>query len=77
MTPLWMMTPNLFANLDDGSALLQVVTRNSLGDNAEILGAINLPLGPSGSEFGGIEAGLPGIYLSSDFSLFAQFAWYF
>ena len=77
MTPLWMLTPNLFTNLDDGSALLQVVTRNSLGDNAEILGAINLPIGPSGSEFGGIEAGLPGVYLATDFSLFAQFSWYF
>jgi hypothetical protein len=77
LTPLWMLTPNLFANLDDGSALLQVVTRNSLGDNAEFLAAINLPLGPGGTEFGGIEAGIPGVYFSSDFSLFAQFAWYF
>jgi len=64
-------------NSDDGSALLQVVTRNSLGDNAEFLAAINLPIGPGGTEFGGIEAGMPGVYLSSDFSLFAQFAWYF
>ena len=77
VTPLWILTPNLFANLDDGSALLQIVTRNSLGDNAEILGALNLPIGPSGSEFGGIEAGVPGVYLSSNFSVFAQFAWYF
>jgi hypothetical protein len=77
LTPLWMLTPNLFANLDDGSALLQVVTRNSLSDNAEFLGALNLPIGPSGTEFGGIEAGMPGVYFSSDFSLFAQFAWYF
>lgn len=77
LTPLWMLTPNLFANLDDGSALLQVVSRNSLGDNAEFLAAINLPIGPGGTEFGGIEAGLPGVYFSSDFSLFAQFAWYF
>ena len=77
MTPLWMLTPNLFWNLDDGSALLQVVTRNSLSDNVEFLAAINLPVGPNGSEFGGIDAGLPGIYLSADASLFAQIAWYF
>ena len=77
MSPLWMLTPNLFANLDDGSALLQVVTRNSLGDNAEILGAINVPIGPSGSEFGGIEAGVSGVYLATDLSLFAQFSFYF
>ena len=77
MTPLWMLTPNLFANLDDGSALLQVVSRNSLSDNSEILAALNLPLGPNGSEFGGIETIIPGTYLSTDFSVFAQFAWYF
>lgn len=77
MTPLWSLTPNLFANLDDGSALLQVVSRSSLGDNAELLASLNLPLGPDGSEFGGIEADMPGVYLSTDFSLFAQFAWYF
>ncbi|MDH4074172.1 MAG: hypothetical protein OEV41_13800 [Gammaproteobacteria bacterium] len=77
MTPLWMLTPNLFANLDDGSALMQLVTRRSLGDNTEFLAAVNLPIGPGGTEFGGIEAGVPGVYLSTDFSLFAQFAWYF
>ncbi len=77
MTPLWMLTPNLFTNLDDGSSLLQVVTRNSLGDEAEILAAINLPIGPAGSEFGGIGAGLPGVYLSTDASVFVQFGWYF
>ena len=77
MTPLWMLTPNLFANLDDGSALLQLVSRNSLSDNSEILAALNLPLGPSGSEFGGIESPVPGTYFSTDFSVFAQFAWYF
>lgn len=77
LSPLWLVTPNLFANLDDGSALLQLVTRNSLGNNAEFLGALNLPLGPNGSEFGGVGTGTPGLYLSSDFSVFAQFAWYF
>lgn len=77
LTPLWTVTPNLFANLEDGSALLQVVSRNSLGDNSEILAAINLPIGPGGSEFGGIEAGMPDTYLASDLALFAQFAFYF
>ncbi|MGI9263172.1 MAG: hypothetical protein ACR2QR_14095, partial [Woeseiaceae bacterium] len=77
LTPLWIVTPNLFANLEDASALLQVVSRNSLSDNAEILAAINLPVGPSGSEFGGIGAVLPGTYLSSDLALFVQFAFYF
>jgi len=77
LTPLWHLTPNLFANLDDSSALLQVVSQRSLSDNAELLAALNLPLGPDGSEFGGIASGVPGRYLSTDLSLFLQFAWYF
>lgn len=77
MSPLWQLNPNVFANLDDGSVLLQLISRHSLSDNAELLAALNLPIGPGGSEFGGIELGAPGRYLSTEVSLFAQFAWYF
>jgi hypothetical protein len=77
ISPLWQLTPNLFANLDDGSALLQLVSRYSLGDNSEFLSAINVPLGPDGTEFGGIETVIPGVYLSADVAVFAQFSWYF
>jgi len=77
MSPLWVLTPNLFTNLDDGSSLLQVVARYSLGEDAELLAALNLPLGSNGTEFGGIDAGVPGVYFSTNLSLFAQFAWYF
>ena len=77
MTPLWILSPNVFANVDDSSALLQVVSRNSLSDNVEILAAINLPIGPDGSEFGGISAGITDTYFSSDLSVFAQFSFYF
>lgn len=77
MNPLWTLTPNLFTNLDDGSALLQLTTRYSLGDNSDVLAAINLPLGPSGTEFGGVSAVQEGTYLSTNASLFAQLAWYF
>jgi hypothetical protein len=77
MNPLWTVTPNLFANLDDGSMLLQITTRYSLGDNSDFLAALNVPLGPSGTEFGGINAGQNGLYYSTNMSLFTQFAWYF
>lgn len=77
MTPLWMLTPNLFVNLEDRSALLQVVTQNNLSDNTTFLGALNIPVGPPGTEYGGIETGIEGQYLSTDFGLFAQIAWYF
>ena len=77
MTPLFTLTPNLFWNTDDGSALLQVVTQNSLGDNLVLLGALGLPIGPSGTEYGGIETEVPGVFFSTTLSLFAQLAWYF
>jgi hypothetical protein len=77
MTPLWMLTPTLLANVSDPSALFQLVTNYSLGDNMTLLGSINLPLGSSGSEFGGIPSGPPGRFLSTGAGFFAQFAWYF
>jgi hypothetical protein len=77
MSQLWTLTPNLFANLDDGSTLLQFTTRYSLSDDAEILAALNVPLGAPGTEFGGLDAGQNGLYFSVDLSLFVQLAWYF
>jgi len=76
MTPLWILTPNFFTNLEDGSALLQIVTRNNLSEDTEFIGALNVPLGPDGSEYGGIALEMPGVFLSPDLSLFAQLAWY-
>ncbi len=77
VTPLWSITPVVLANVGDPSALLQLTTNYSLGDNMTLLGSLNLPVGPSGTEFGGIESGQPGLYLSSGPGVFAQFAWYF
>ena len=77
MTPLWILAPNLFANVEDRSALLQIVTRNNLSEDMEFIGALNIPLGPDGSEYGGIALDIPGVFLSTDLSLFAQMAWYF
>ena len=77
MTPLWILTPTLISSIDDPSALLQVVTQYSLGDNATFLGSLNVPLGGNGTEFGGPETGIPGRYLSLDVGVFAQLAWYF
>jgi hypothetical protein len=77
LTPLWTLTPNIFANIEDGSALLQLLTRNNLSENIEFLGALNFPLGPDGSEYGGIPSGTSEQYLSVSASLFAQLAVYF
>ena len=77
MTPLWTATPTLLVNVDDPSALFQLVTNYSLSDNVTLLASLNVPLGPDGSEFGGIETAIPGRYLAIDAGLFAQVAWYF
>ncbi|MCH7822234.1 MAG: hypothetical protein IIA07_09460 [Proteobacteria bacterium] len=77
MSPLWTMTPTVLANVGDPSGLLQFVTQYSVSDDITFLGSLNVPLGANGSEFGGIETGIAGQYLSTDASVFAQLAWYF
>jgi hypothetical protein len=77
MTPLWTVGPVLLANVADPSALLQLTTNYSLGDNLTLLGSINIPAGGNASEFGGIDSGQPGLYLSTGPGVFAQIAWYF
>jgi hypothetical protein len=77
MTPLWLLTPTVFLNVEDGSALVQLVTQNDLRENLAFLGSLNVPVGPVGTEYGGIDLGIAGRYLSTDLSIFAQLAWYF
>ncbi len=77
MTPLLMLTPNLFVNLEDPSALAQLVVQYDWKQNLLVLAAVNLPVGPDGSEYGGIEAPADGLYFSAGPSVFAQLAWYF
>ncbi len=75
--PLFHLTPSIFTNLSDGSALIQLATKNDLKQDLVLLGALNLPVGPSGTEFGGIETDVPGGFLSRGPGLFLQLAWYF
>lgn len=77
VTPLLTISPNAFINLTDPSALAQVVLSYNWKQDIQVLGALNIPLGSSGSEFGGVEALQPGLYVSTGTSLFAQLAWYF
>jgi hypothetical protein len=75
--PLFHVTPSVFANLSDGSALVQLATQNDLREDLVLLGALNLPVGRAGTEFGGIETEVPGRTLSAGPSVFLQLAWYF
>lgn len=76
MTPLLQLTPTLFANLGDGSALAQLALRWDMRQDWQLLGAFNLPLGPAGTEYGGIRV-QQGVDLATGPALFAQLAWYF
>ena len=81
MTPLWQLTPSLFANLADRSALVQLVSQHDLQQELQLLIALNLPVGSTGSEFGGVDSGLSRdntpLTLEAGANLFVQLAWYF
>ena len=77
VTPLLNLTPNVFINLTDPSALAQLVLSYDWKQDFQLLGALNIPIGASGTEYGGIESEQPGLYISTGTSLFAQLAWYF
>lgn len=76
LTPLLNLTPALFANLGDGSALLQLAARWDLAQNWQVLAALNLPLGPAGTEYGGLEVAPAGT-LATGPSAFVQVGIYF
>ncbi len=76
VNPLFLLTPNVFFNLTDPSALVQVVFQNDLRENLLLWSAINLPVGSDGTEFGGAATEIPGLYLSSGPSASVQLVWY-
>jgi hypothetical protein len=77
VTPLLLVTPNAFVNLEDPSGLLQVVVQADLSQDLRLVASASLPMGPDGSEFGGIQSGIPGRTLGVGPQLFVQFARYF
>jgi hypothetical protein len=76
VTPLFVLTPSVFFNVTDPSALFQVVFQNDLRENLLLWSAINLPIGANGTEFGGAATGVPGVYLSTGTSASVQLVWY-
>jgi hypothetical protein len=72
-----LVTPTLLVNLEDPSALAQTVLQYDLRQDFLLRAALNIPIGPDGSEYGGIDSPVTGYFYSSGPSLFAQLAWYF
>ena len=76
VTPLFLLTPTVFLNLADPSALVQVLFQNDLRQNLQLWSAVNFPLGSDGTEFGGPATAVPGVFLSSGPSVSLQLVWY-
>ncbi len=74
--PLWLVTPNVFYNLNDSSFLFQFVSSHDLMTNLQLVLSVNLPAGADGTEFGGIWV-FEDQYLSAGASFFGQLSWYF
>jgi len=77
VTPLFNVVPNLFLNLGDGSALAQLVAQWDVSQNWQVLASVNVPVGPAGTEYGGLDSRVEGLQLSTGPALFAQLAFYF
>ena len=77
VNPLWLLTPNVFINLNDESFLAQLVSTYDLKENWQLLAAISVPVGEAGTEYGGIDSGVAGKQLGTELNFFAQLAWYF
>jgi len=77
VSPLWLLTPNIFINLNDDSFLAQLVSTYDVKENWQLLAAISVPVGDAGTEFGGIDSSVAGKQFSTELNIFAQLAWYF
>lgn len=77
MTPLIKLSPNAFFNIGDGSGLAQIIGQYDFKQNWLLLMSLNVPFGSSGTEFGGLDSGIPNKQLSNGPGAFAQLAFYF
>ena len=77
LTPLLHVTPTAFVNVEDRSALVQLSVRSDISDETLLLGSLSVPVGASGTEFGGPESGVGNRPLARGPSLFLQIAHYF
>ena len=72
--PLFTTDVNIFTNLQDPSALLQVIGLYNQSDDSNISLGLIMPLGPDGSEYGGLQT--TNGYLSKQYTVFAKYAHY-
>ncbi|MFL0800087.1 MAG: hypothetical protein K6L80_06560 [Agarilytica sp.] len=79
-SPLWLLTPNMLINGDDGSGLFQLVSQHDITQDIQVSAALSFPFGEDGSEFGGLEIssiGSKNKYVSYTSNIYVQASWYF
>ena len=54
VTPLLNVSPTLIVNLNDASLFALASTTYSLGDNLNLIAGVEVPVGPTHTEFGGL-----------------------
>lgn len=74
--PLFLLDINSFINLQDPSATVQVLGQYNQSDNSVISSGLILPVGPDGSEYGGLAASASS-YFSRQYTVFIKYAYYF
>ncbi|GHE05400.1 hypothetical protein U879_04025 [Defluviimonas sp. 20V17] len=77
-TPLLTLSPSLIVNLDDRSFYVSAESKWSLSDNSMLLIGLQAPVGPHGTEFGGLPvSGTTAPYSAEPTTAFLQFRRYF
>jgi hypothetical protein len=54
VNPLLNVSPTVIVDVDDGSLFALIAATYSLSDNLNLIGGVQVPEGPAGTEFGGI-----------------------
>ena len=76
LTPRWLLSPTLFWNINDGSALFQFGANFDWKQNATVLLGGIVPIGPNDTEFGGIPLGGGNFYRPAT-GVYGRVAYYF
>ncbi|WP_127902320.1 hypothetical protein [Solirhodobacter olei] len=77
-SPLLTISPGLIANLDDGSFYVSAEGKWSLSDNSSLLIGLQAPVGPRGTEFGGLSTTVgAALYSGEPTTIYLQLRQYF
>jgi hypothetical protein len=77
MHPLFNLSTNVVANLNDQSMILQVMGLYDAAESMRVTGVIGVPVGADGTEYGGLASPVQQQFFSTGASAYLQLAWYF